>query len=226
MIIAGIMMRLFAFLLLTAWAFGQAGSTAPVTITPDLDLKALDCRTQWTGLESCNSFVELLGAKDKDLLGAFGSNQVTIVCFRSDEDAFVLINWETMGNFRKAPDKPNKPSVLLLAPVIAEFAVYSDGVFNIFHSWIDYWKKLPDRSDADAVISATSKDGTFRVDATEVNVSSSYENKLGTTTKHSVSVRRSTGRFSETISAPNKKGGKEDTFDRTGRCLQYPPPAV
>lgn len=41
-------------------------------------------------------------------------------------------------------------------------------------------------------------------------------------TKYSLSIRRPTGRFTETMSAADKKGGKESTFDQTGRCLRYP----
>jgi hypothetical protein len=201
--------------------FGQAaGSKAP-----DLNLKALDCRTQWSDLDSCKSFTELLQNKDKDLLEAFKPDQNAFVCFRSEEDAFFVIGWQIASDFRKAPNKPGESSAELVAASMASYTLYRNGVLSDWHAWFDYWKKWPFQSDADAHISAKNqKQGNFNADASEVNVSFGFENRIGTTTKYSVSVRRSTGRFTETISAPDTKGGKEVPFDRTGRCLQYPPP--
>ena len=194
--------------------FGQA---ADKPTTPDLDLKALDCRPQWGDLESCKSFTELVQKKDKRLLMAFGPKANTLVCFRSNEDAFFTITWGTPKpeEFREAGKSTKYSGFIATLP---EYKLYSDGILEEQHQWFVAW------TSTEASTSTDKATGKFYADASEVRASFSFENTIGTTTKCFVSIRRSTGRFTEGRSAPEKKGGEEETFYQTGRCLQYPPP--
>lgn len=212
-----VLLRLVVVLGSTMGFAQAAGSTAP-----DLNLKALDCREQWSDLDSCKSFAELVQNKDKDLLNTLKPGENTFVCFRPEEDAFFIIDWEILSAFRKTSAVEHR------AAGMTQYDLYRNGALADSRAWIGYWTRSPLESDDNARISVkNAKNGNFYADASEVNVSFSFENRIGTTTKYSVSVRRSTGRYTETISAPDKKGGKEQPFDRTGRCLRYrPPPAA
>jgi hypothetical protein len=182
---------------------------------------APDCTKEYGDLASCKSYLELVRAKDKDLLSAFSPGNTAFVCFRDYGDAFFIVTWQTPSAFGKGTlYSKTAPQHEYWAVSLASYTQYRDGVLGDFRAWLGYWKRLSFQQDEDAHISIDNpKHGKLYADRNEIKIGFGYENQLHTTTAYLLSIRRSTGRYQETFTAANKKGDQPTTNEVTGHCL-------
>jgi hypothetical protein len=183
-------------------------------------------------VKACKSYEELLKAKDVGLLTD------AYVCFRtgvaiagigapSNEDEFFVVAF-SIPRFRQRRDKDSKQMVPDTEATYAGFGnihTYKDGIedFAVMPSlsFSGTWTpadsgrfisdtlnfKNQDESDPDVGVS---------IDPNQFNAAYKYQNPLNKTMRYSLTIQRSTGRFSETY----QEEPKEVPFKTgTGRCV-------
>lgn len=160
---------------------------------------------------ACTSFKQLLDAHDKDLVETF-STPTSYVCFRPNEDAFLIfhVGAPEKDGWEKAEDNVGQTQGFKKTAGLTE---YRDGVFYTDHSVREYWRRF--RPDEEPLFHSESKDLKITIDGTEISIDYPFTNQSNGTTQYSLTIRRSTGRFVETFT------GDAAPVTHSGTCLVY-----
>jgi hypothetical protein len=168
--------------------------------------------------EACMSFKQLVEAHDKDVLDRI-SLPTSYVCFRSDEDAFVIFH---LGTAPKSGWKDYHDDAGERPEIKSTFSLteYRDGVFYSFKAASDYWRRF--RADEEPTVNTEVTEGQAKglkvtADETEISIEYPFENQNSGRTLYSLTIRRSTGRFSERFESGASALGKRSS----GTCLIY-----
>src|ERR1700676_1518152 len=189
---------------------GQAPPKKPARKTPAPQSTSLcpDAEAQ----PGCKSYQELLKAKDKSL------PDDGYVCFRKKEDEFFVVTFTT-ATFTIKPywDAEAKKLVLDNPQLGFGYAqTYKDGVldstrmpaFNFSGQWKQRYSgsgyfnsdelndKKQDENDHDVGVS---------IDETQIMVLFKYQNRLNNTIHYTLTIQRSTGRFTESFRPESEK---------------------
>jgi hypothetical protein len=178
-------------------------------------IPSVNCSEAQTS-KACSSFKQLLEAHDKDILDSL-SSPTSYVCFRPNEDAFLIFHEDAPGPYRWQKLDEGAGERQLGVPVLAEFR--NGVVYRVTYGFGSYWF----RSSPDSEPSFKSRsdeqfnDGaTILIDDTEISISHPFKNQNGGTTQYSLTIRRSTGRFMETFASENTP-----ITTYSGTCLIY-----
>lgn len=155
----------------------------------------------------CRDFKDLLDHGDPDIAEYFYSrdeNSHTYACFRNEEESFFILQHShfidfgmfTFEEFEKQQSARNE---------IADIRWRGDTGF------IAESKLVVKRGAQPQSLGA--------IDLSSLSYDTKYPNRQDTTTHYSLSVRWSTGRFTENFSGKDKKG-ELVTFDKTGVCVK------
>jgi hypothetical protein len=194
-----------------------AQNAAPPSATPSY---AADCSMVYAPT-ACRSFNEMVTKKDKDLVSTLASGY-TFVCFRSQEDTFVLISYSRPASvlFKKHPTLE-----YFQREGIVFYDRYKDGVRDDSQMSAGEWAKF-DLASENASFGPQEKSAPNAPQSTindaEVGFAYSFSNIAGTKTDYQIQIRRSTLRFVETYSAPDDP--KKGTFSKTtatGYCAEF-----
>jgi hypothetical protein len=176
---------------------------------------------------ACNSFKELVGAEDSNLVWDFGTADHLYVCFREKEDVFFNLRipepsptaWRKESEGRRTLTQPGGVGLSYFKSGIYD----KDAEASEFGKWT-YEPLAPEINFSELRKLATISNANFHgsqmdVDGTEFTASEIYVNQLGTKTKHDIAVELATGRFTETFTIL----GIQQNIDRqSGRCLVMP----
>jgi len=200
---------------------GQAPPKKPVQKTPAAKptFTCPDTEAQ----QACKSYQELLKAKDASL-----PDIRSYICFRKSEDQFFVVTFNT-PYFPKHWDRDLKEMVPNEAPRpgLGYAETYNNGVLdsttmptlnfsgqwqslypesNLFNSDKINGKKLDEK---DPNVGVTIEDA-------QVNIEYKYANRMEKTITYTLTIQRSTGRFSESFLA---EGDKFPFSEGTGYCV-------
>jgi hypothetical protein len=205
-----------SLLLLVLFSMAQAQQRTPERSQPPTKPKTptVNC----SGAEAskaCSSFKQLLEAHDKDILDSL-SSPTSYVCFRPNEDAFVIFHEDAPGPYRWQKLDEGAGERQLGVPVLAEFR--NGVVYRITPGFGSWFRSSPD---AEPLFKSRSdeqfNDGaTILIDDTEISISHPFKNQNGETTQYSLTIRRSTGRSLETFAS-----GNTPIATYSGTCLIY-----
>ena len=204
---------------MTATAFAQYTSPSQATIS-------VPCLGDLSSSRPCKSFDELIKAKD-DIGNTVATADEAFACFEPEEDRFSVIDFD-LSEYSWVSDSA------LIERQWGSVRVqdFANGSPSNFHYARGRWQKAKTQSDSDAIfVSDDSLSRTNRkqplaestkvfIDSANLSVSYSFTNRSGTKTLVEASIRRSTGRFTESFSWQEPRGGKQ-TLDLAGRCLHY-----
>jgi len=171
-------------------------------------------------VKACSSFKQLVDAHDKDILDAISSPPL-YVCFRPNEDTFFMLHFEEPRNYGwKADSEGGEGGEKQQFPSSVSFATYRDGIMDDFEGNYGYWWRSD--SNDDTGLFHTESTAVFKgfkvtIAGSEISVQDPFMNQNGGITRYSLTIRRSTGRFSETFDVD----GKTSSTD-SGTCLIYP----
>jgi len=155
----------------------------------------------------CRDFKDLLDHGDPDIAEYFYSrdeNSHTYACFRNQEESFFVLQYSHL----------------------TDFGTFTFEEFENQQSARNQFAAIRWRSDTGfiteselVVKSGVKPQSLGAIDLSSLSYDTKYSNRQDTTTHYSLSVRWSTGRFTETFSAKDKKG-ELVTFDKTGVCTK------
>jgi hypothetical protein len=185
---------------------------------PSIKLPTVNCSDAETA-KACSSFKQLLDAQDKDILKNlyFPSSYV---CFRPKDDAFLIFHIGAPGpKLWKKWEKVDVGPVETQSgfPALTEFR---EGVF--YHEAIGMgdWTRY---NNLDTLPTFTLRPNGGNTDGmaivigeTEISVTYPFKNRNDETTQYELTIRRSTGRFSETFAVNEKR-----IVIHSGTCLIY-----
>ena len=167
--------------------------------------------------KACGSFKQLVDARDKDILDSL-SSKPTYVCFRPNEDAFLLIHVQPPSPYiwRTADDGVGQTQDFQSSVNLTE---YRDGVFYTIKDGRASWYRSSPNSEP--LFHSESTQGIFKglkitVYPTEISFDYPFNNQNGGTTQYSLTIRRSTGRFTETFTTETAP-----VTTHSGSCLIY-----
>jgi hypothetical protein len=160
---------------------------------------------------SCTSFNEMIRGNDKHIIQVVSDD--SYVCFKSEEDTFFTIAFH----------QPHNNS--LLFPWVA-YEKFTNGVSDTFQLAYGKWNQDPNGSYSFSEARApASKDfnptGNASITQDQVRFSYTFKNLIGSSTDYSVTLRRSTLRFSERIEWTNPKDKSHNAADSAGYCVAY-----
>ena len=166
-----------------------------------------------TTQKACRSFKQLVDAHDADILDRISAPPL-YVCFRPDEDSFLMISFREPRKYlwKQAKDSTDETQLAFL-----RVDEYRDGVSRSFKTADGVWRRY--RADTQPFMEIDMKDG-FKgtVSENELVISYPFKNQEGGMTQHSLSLRRSTGRFMESFTIVPSTNSFATA---SGSCLIY-----
>jgi hypothetical protein len=191
-----------------------ASQASTPTPEPEKDFH-VDCSNMSS--KGCTSFNEMIAGKDKDLLVSLRAD-VAVVCFRSGEDVFFLVDYTlpASSSFKKAKDDA------LQAPAFVFYSMYKQGVLDAIEVTAGTWTKGTDEMYYRATPGGDSAQAS--VSDAEIGFGYVFDNLDKTKTTYSVKIRRSTLRFVEDYRWPNNDKDKTSgsgTNSSTGYCKAF-----
>jgi hypothetical protein len=166
--------------------------------------------------KACGSFKQLLDAHDKDILDSL-SRRPTYVCLRPNEDAFLIFHVEPPSPYgwRTAEDGVSQTQESKSSANLTE---YRDGVFYTIKDVRAPWYRSS--ADSDPLFHSESTEGMFKglkvtIYPTEIFIGYPFDNQSDGTNTYSLTIRRSTGRFVETLETESR------TVAHLGSCFVY-----
>jgi hypothetical protein len=167
--------------------------------------------------KACSSFKQLLEADDQDILEIF-SLRPSYVCFRSNDDAFLIF---TVVEPFESEWKKSDHGVGQIQKYESDAYLYEfrDGVSYMTHYAREYWRRIVPALGPEYHYQATQgtdKGLYINIDDTEISIDYPFKNQNGGTTHYSLTIRRSTGRFTETFAVDTAPFLKH-----SGTCLIY-----
>ncbi len=189
---------------------------------PDI---SVPCASDLTPSRSCLSFKELIDARD-DIRNTVATADEAFVCFEPQEDRFFVVDFELPQHFW-----------VVKSPLIEEqvgsirWLDFDNGSPSGFHVAFGRWTKPREGNDLDPTFVGESpfrNKGTKRpqdstkafIEATDLTMSYTFQNRGGTQTLLELGIRRSTGRFIESFSWREPGRGAQQN-DVAGRCFHY-----
>jgi hypothetical protein len=159
------------------------------------------------GQLGCRDFKDLLDHGDADIAEYFYSgdeNSHTYACFRNEEESFFILQYSHL----------------------TDFGTFTFEEFQNQQSARSEFGSLRWRNDTgfitepELVVRRGARPQSLgSMDQSSLSYQSKYPNREDTTTQYSLSVRWSTGRFTENFSGKDKKG-ETWNFDKTGVCAK------
>lgn len=199
--------------------FATAGAFAQNTSVPSVASLKADC-TKIELTLSCGSFNEMVEGNDKDLLSAIQGFDHAFVCFRTDEDTFIVVSISMPYplTFHKSATDKN----LSTAYGRVRYKRYKDGISDYIRFAPGSWVRSEGISD-----SFETKEGapvSAFMDDDELSISFKYPNIVKTTSDYTLTIRRSTLRFTETVYVKETKPSKPDYKSSDGgHCTEFLP---
>jgi hypothetical protein len=161
-----------------------------------------------SGALGCRDFKDLLDHGDPDIAEYFYAHDDTThtyACYRSEEESFLILQYSHMfgdfGTFSFEEFENQQSS----RNEIGEIKWHGENGFITESEFTIKPGVKPQRLGS--------------IDLSSLAYNTHYPNRQNTTTQYNLSVRWSTGRFTETYSAKDKKG-EPITFDKTGVCAK------
>jgi hypothetical protein len=166
------------------------------------------------GRVGCRDFKELLDHDDPDIAEYVyeeSKDNTTYACFSDESRRFFIVSyWHYL-------DVPNVNEGKF------ELKVLTEGQSNSFTIGIVHWYKLEGIGtivENPLWVEAGKEPQTLgTIDSSSLSYSRQYTNRLGTKTQYELSVRWSTGRYTESFSAKDDKG-KHIADDAAGICVK------
>jgi hypothetical protein len=155
------------------------------------------------GTEGCRLFNEMLAHHDDDIMRAVTASPHTLVCFKS---IFKGVKHPESTDFFLVMYYPSLPSVI--------FSQFTDGQQSFTGTWLG----------APQGGTVYANDGfDASVNDTEFMLKINYTNAEKNSVERVISIRRSTGRFSE--QAAVTENGSDLHYQTSGLCAEYKKPA-
>jgi hypothetical protein len=161
----------------------------------------------------------MLKAHDSEILGYVADpERKAYVCFRGDEDFFLVLNFDVPEEYSWSPDKQGNTQTGLLRLV-----EYKSGLLEDFQAGSITWRKLKRDNDEDAIARTDGKVwlGARKADATidrqEITISYPFTNAKGGITDYVLRIRRATKRFVEDFAVKTD----HTQFSINGYCGEY-----
>lgn len=167
------------------------------------------------------SFRELISVKDKAVLAALGMDHA-FVCFKQEADEFLIVSFSDPQDNNWRTSEKDKDEERAFA--VASIDHYEEGATapgGVTVAVIGHWKRysiFPGQVIFEG--SSTDSNANISIDQDEFTASKTYTNVSGGQTKFRLTLRRSTGRFTETYHVTPKYGDGEEMHD-DGRCTLY-----
>ncbi|MGA3016014.1 MAG: hypothetical protein ABSF62_02765 [Bryobacteraceae bacterium] len=200
-------------MLLALFSVAQAQQKATAKPQPPIKPKASGVNCSEAQIEkACSSFKQLAEAHDKDILESL--EPPSYVCFRPNEDAFLIFHVDAPNTWtwKKSDDEDGQ-----IQTSRATLTTYRGGLLDVAKAGLGYWRRS--WSGQEPYFDSESTEGIFKglkitILPTQVFVEYPFQNQNGGTTQYSLTIRRSTGRFTETFAV-------NDTPSTTnsGTCL-------
>jgi hypothetical protein len=147
------------------------------------------------------------------------TNGTAFVCFRENEDAFIIVSFEQPKDtdFQKDPK-----TGAITFPGLASIRRFSKGLSDESKLLFGTWAKAYPTSDPTFVSTSKTSDNEVFIDRSELSISYSFTNLGKTKTNYSLQIRRSTLRFLETWQFPGNEKEKADTrTSGSGHCAAF-----
>jgi hypothetical protein len=160
----------------------------------------VDCQ-RFGSSSGCKSFNEMVSHGDKGLLDSLANS--AFICFPEDEDTFFIVEFESPDAFR--PSKVNP--ALEESWAMASYSKYEHGNLSDVRLWTDNWKRKNKNTNS-ARFESTNDDSTCLISPDAIVIGFNFQNLKGAQTNYSLSIRRSTGRYLESLSSSNEKTEK------------------
>lgn len=179
-----------------------------------------DCSAM-ASISACNSFNEMLKARDSEILAYLDGNGVkTYVCFRSNEDLFLVISFREPSQYLWVPDKLHSHFFKQRGVVTA--AEYRGGVMEDYRPAFVTWGKLGEDDEnptatPDRKTRLDSRVAEANVDHDEITTSYSFTNYKNGITDYILRIRRATKRFVEDFAVKTD----HTQFSTNGYCSEY-----
>lgn len=199
----------FVWLVVGSYALVSLGQSKKSAPTPDDTILAR------------RSFAELLSVKDQDILAAM-QDPHTYVCYRRNKDEFLMASFGPEARaWTWTPVKGDSDQEEALEPVFV--SDYVDGATDPLGVGLTVVGKWTRRKDSPTFPSFNAFDrpvdpndtthtSTVNINTDEFRLEETFQNVAGGVTNYALTIRRSTGRFTETYS---DKGALTE-YD--GRC--------
>lgn len=155
-------------------------------------MPAADCETAYSA--GCHSFNEMVKHDDREVVSAISKNTDALVCFKSGEDAFLIVSYNN-------PFK-NDHSVERAVGIIT-MTRFKNGQRDTDQYWVGSWSRAKGASPEDARFLANNGKGSIY--PTSVYLTYAFQNVAGSLTTYSLKIRLSTLRFTESYDATTKK---------------------
>lgn len=188
----------------------QKVSSTTQTISQNIQIKCSDPEAA----VSCNSFKELVASKDVGILEALHDDHV-FVCFRPKNDVFLIFSYMNPSKVRPT----SQSAELSIRLGIATLARYKNGVSDpggeTVYTSGSWSKSSAGWTDYTGHSLAKGDDGLITIDTDEGKVEHTFDSESDDKVSYAFTVRKSTGRYSESFTNDRKNHHVEFT----GRCL-------
>src|SRR5471030_70038 len=210
----------FSFTLTLLMLFSVAQAQQKKVEKPQLPttpkIPTVNCSEAQTS-KACSSFKQLLEAKDEELLDSL-SSPTSYVCFRPNEDAFLIFHvnaptdnrWEKLGG-----GKEQQASWQVLGQFRNGVLYHNATVFGDWHRYSS-GKEATEPLFMSLSDKESNEGATVNIDAVELSIEYPFKNQNSGTTQYSLTIRRSTGRFTETFAVDNVS-----VSENSGTCVIY-----
>lgn len=189
----------------------QQGQYTAADLAPVPEL--VNCELFADLVSGCKSFNELVAAKDKEVLRAFGAFYQTYVCFRQNEDVFTIIHYMPWGVV--TPLKDPKTGMLEATGVVF-LARYKEGGLEDVRVFPGKWSAVNAQDEAqfsghglNDPSNKLARLDSASIDDSNLLLSYKFNNVSGKITTYSLAIRRSTKRSSETFDVPPATTAKD-----------------
>jgi hypothetical protein len=149
------------------------------------------------------------------------SRDRSYVCFLPTKEDIFFVVWFT-GPDQWSWEEDNERPHFFAQPGAGMLVQYKNGIFDEnaagpfwgWGKWVKYSK------DTRATFEAARGDEIIKIDESSFQLAGSFKNQIGSKTKYSFTMQRSTGRFTETFEWESSNGNPQSD-EHTGRCVVY-----
>lgn len=202
--------------LMPSLSCAQALSKRQVALT-------LSCPDQ-NATVACNSFREVLIARDQDLMDDMGTKAHFYACFEPKTDVFFEVYFSEPEHDLWSDDAPEHMNAGRREPLTqggsAGVIFYKNGVWNeeMSHHNMADWQFRPSRESEEGTSETSTFDGkNIHIARTKLIYVDKYKNQAGTETEHEIDLQLQTGRYVESYSDVTSGKTVEES---SGRCLK------
>ncbi len=177
------------------------------------------------------SFNELLSAKDQDVLASIREPH-TYVCYRRNKDEFLLVSFGPEDReWTWSPSADNPETQEALEPVfVSDYRHGATDSHGVGLMVVGKWTRrkdspaLPSFYAADRPVDPndTSRSSNVNIDNDEFRLEEEFQNIAGGVTDYTLTIRRSTGRFTESYDVKARASESGTLTEDDGRCSIFP----